>query len=182
MSGQEQTNWCWSAATQTVCAWAGDVKAQVDVASAHVSHNGRPLSCAAADGANVNGGNCADSDGCAADCNDPHILSVVLKEEGRFSAYITQSAAPTFQQLQGQIDNNAPVPCRIGWTDGGGHFVVVMGWTIDANGNELVHVLDPDRAASGQPVVEIIRGFQDFVSAYTLSGSTGQVNYSYEVQ
>ena len=182
MIGQQLSNWCWSAVTQTVQGWAHNALDQADIATDHITHNGRAASCSPPDPDSMNNGDCAAADACQALCNDPHILSVVLGENGRLAGFITQAARPTFQQLVDELNAQRPAPCRVQWSTGGGHFIVVFGWTVDATGAQLVHVLDPERADPGQPVPEKIMPFDDFVSAYDLSGVTGEINYSYRVQ
>jgi hypothetical protein len=182
MTGQEQLNWCWSSVTQAVLGWADQQVAQSDVATAHITHNGRQASCAPPNGSNSNGLQCATGNGCQASCNDPHILSVVLTENGRFAGFISNGAAPSFDALVQQLNAEKPVPCRVQWSVGGGHFVVVSGWTVDAGGNQSVHVLDPASASADVPVSERILPYLQFVNDYTDSGVTGSVNYSYQVQ
>ena len=181
MIGQEQSNWCWSAVTQTIKQWAGTSASQTDVATTHVTYNGRTQTCATPNETTTTGNDCAAGASCAAGCNDPHILVVVLKENKHFASYITQGSAPSFNDLVSRLNADKPVPCRVQWSTGGGHFIVVVGWTIDDTGAQLVHVLDPASVPAGQPVAERVLGFRQFVSAYTLSYSTGSINFSYEV-
>lgn len=181
MTAQEQTNWCWSAVTQAVKGWSGQTVSQTDVATAHISHNGRPLTCAAPHHKDSNGAPCASDGDCAAICNDPHILSVVLRENELFKRYLSEDAAPQFDDLVACINANKPAPCRVQWSSGGGHFIMVIGWTVDESGTQWVHVLDPASASPGQSVPERVIDFAQFTDAYTLSGSTGAIDYCYEV-
>jgi hypothetical protein len=181
MTGQEQSNWCWSAVTQAVKRWSGKAVSQTDVASAHMSHNGRPISCASPHESDANGADCASGGNCAAICNDPHILSVVLGENELFRRYISQGAAPKFNDIMACINANEPAPCRVQWSTGGGHFILVIGWTVDNTGAQLVHVLDPASAGAGEAVPERVLGFTQFTQSYTLSGVSGAINYCYEV-
>jgi Papain-like cysteine protease AvrRpt2 len=181
MSAQEQTNWCWSSVTQSVKAWAGSVATQTDVATAHVTHNGRTQTCAPPNGSSFNNKDCGAGNACAASCNDPHILSVVLTENGLFNRYISQNASPAFGDLVTCINSDKPVPCRIQWQPSGGHFILVVGWTVDDQGKQSVHVLDPASASASDAVAERVLEFQQFINSYSLSGVVGTVNYSYEV-
>jgi hypothetical protein len=182
MTAQEQSNWCWSSVTQSVQGWVSNSLTQTDIATGHITHNGRAATCAPPHSADYNGQDCAAGNACAAGCNDPHILSVVLTENARFKAYLSNQSAPAFADLTAQINNNCPVPCRVQWNPTGGHFIIVVGWTIDADGAQLVHVLDPARADAGDPIDEVVFSYSDFISAYQLQGVTGRINYSYEVQ
>lgn len=182
MIGQEQPNWCWSAVTQAVKRWSGHPVSQTDVATAHVAHNGRPLTCTPPHQKESNGADCATDGSCAALCNDPHILSVVLRENELFSEYISEGEAPKFNDLVSCINANKPAPCRVQWSTGGGHFILVVGWTVDQTGAQLVHVLDPASASAGEEVPERVVGFEQFAGSYTVSGNTGAVDYCYEVR
>lgn len=181
MSGQEQSNWCWSAVTQAVKHWAGKPRSQTDIATAHISYNGRAHSCASPRAAEFNGRDCGLGSDCSAVCNDPHILSVVLKENEHFSRYLAQDDAPSFDDIVNSVNAGKPVPCRVQWSTDGGHFILVIGWTVDNNGSQLVHVLDPASAPANEPVPERILGFSQFVGAYSVSGVVGVINYAYEV-
>ncbi len=48
----------------------------------------------------------------------------------------------TFEEIKGQIDNNRPVGFAWGWTDGGGHYMVLTGYKT-ALGKQWVKIHDP---------------------------------------
>jgi hypothetical protein len=49
----------------------------------------------------------------------------------------------SFDEIETEIKNCLPVCVRIGWADGGGHFVVIYGCERSASGEESVDVADP---------------------------------------
>jgi hypothetical protein len=65
----------------------------------------------------------------------------------------------TFDALRKEIDTGRPVCACIVWRSGGGHAVLVTGYSILASGARHVHVEDPLN-----PSVDI--DFEEFVSAY----------------
>lgn len=182
MTGQEETNWCWSAVTQAVLGFLrGAAPSQEAVASDHARHSGKLYTCAPPERKKTAGRACADV-ACQASCNDAHILRVVLNEQGCFDSVISANSPPTFQQIQTEIDAGRPVPCRIQWNVGGGHFIIVSGWTVGADGIERVHVLDPASNEGAKSIVEQVMPHISFATAYEQSGVTGTVNYSYRVR
>lgn len=181
MAGQEETNWCWSAVAQAVIAFVnGASPSQEEIATEHARRSGR-RPCSPPERKKSLGGACADQ-GCAGCCNDAHILRIVLDQHGRFRALLSEEAAPSFEQIQAEIDAGRPVPCRIQWLQGGGHFVLVAGWTVGVDGGEYVHVLDPASNEGGKAIVENVMPLSAFADAYRQSGLTGYVNYSYRVR
>jgi hypothetical protein len=54
----------------------------------------------------------------------------------------------SFADLTGLIASRNPLGARIGWTEGGGHFVVLHGWKKTTTGDEYVDVADPDIGSS----------------------------------
>jgi hypothetical protein len=68
------------------------------------------------------------------------------------------------------------------WSVGGGHFIMVVGWTVDAAGDQSVHVLDPCTIPGGNLVAVAIWPYDEFANGYEISGVSGTINYSYEVK
>ena len=48
----------------------------------------------------------------------------------------------TFEEIKAQIDNNRPVGFAWGWTDGGGHYMVLTGYKT-VLGKQWVKIHDP---------------------------------------
>ena len=180
MRGQEATNWCWAAVTQSVDGALGNGElSQKDVAVAHLLQSHRAHDCGSTHRTKPLG-KCRDAT-CSAACNSQHVLRIVLGERGRYAGYLTEKRAPRFDELQAEINLGRPVPCRVA-LGSGGHFVLVTGWSVDGDGKELVHVLDPLRAGRGQPIPELVLGHAEFASRYRVSSLRGPINYSYKVQ
>lgn len=182
--GQEETNWCWSAVTQAILRYRrGTARTQEQIATEHAARSGKPYTCAPPERKKAAGRACADV-ACQATCNDAHILRVVLAEQGCFEATLTSGSAPSFQLIRDEIDARRPVPCRVQWSGagGGGHFIIVSGWTIGADGVERVHVLDPAANEGGRSIAERIMPWTTFAGAYVQSGVSGKINFSYRVR
>jgi hypothetical protein len=74
-------------------------------------------------------------------CNQPWYLDRALQIVGRLTGAPT--AGPlSFAQVQQVINSGNPVCVRIGWYQGGGHFVVISGWQAQP-GQQNVIVDDP---------------------------------------
>lgn len=122
---QEQTEWCWAACMEMVQKFTNNAQSQCDLASAAhgqsecCKHPSSPL------------------------CNKP--LAVVLigpewKKYG-YSAPYHDGPAP-FSELKSQIlEYNRPIECGLKWSTGGGHAVLIVGFSDDDG--EFVNVLDP---------------------------------------
>jgi hypothetical protein len=182
MIGQQASNWCWSAVTQTVNDFFdGHSLRQDEIATRHLSHT-RAVVCQPAGEARTNNSGCT-TGGCKGHCNNAHIIRVVLSENGHFDRTIVSNRLPTFREIADEIDGGRPVACRINWTaDNSGHFILVAGWTVDAEGKQWVHVYDPKQNEGGEVIAERIMTFVDFSEGYTLMGSRGSINFCYAVK
>jgi hypothetical protein len=181
MTCQEADLWCWAAVTQTVEDFRGTTVAQSDIATAHVSIGQPGMVCRATDSSEATVG-CGDP--CRGACNSPHLLSKVLAERGRLVS--KRPCVPVFQDVIDAIDNDKPLPVRIqiNTSDGGGHFICVIGYSDDGAGNQFVDVLDPMMPGVGQGKAGIhTLPFESFVGgAYNVNGDPGTPNYIYDVQ
>jgi Papain-like cysteine protease AvrRpt2 len=152
---QKASQWCWAAVTVSVarfysaaspwqqCKLAGEVLCRT---------------C------------CGGSEECMADdhpsgCDQPYLVYHPLGVVGHLheirAAPIPLWAAPDTLTIQGEVDAERPVVCRIGWKDGGGHFVVLYGY--DRSGTEpLVHVADPVNEENGVSTYNL----REFTEAY----------------
>lgn len=183
MLGQEEDNWCWSAVTQAILNFVhGRGLSQQDIASEHARRTGKSFVCVPPHRKKIAKGACGDGR-CTGSCNDNHFLRIIMAEHRCFRDILTAEAAPTFSQFRDEIDAGRPVACRLQWRrPRGGHFVLVTGWTVGADQVERVHVLDPASNEGGRQIVERILPHSSFVSGYTQSGLTGDVNFSYRVK
>ncbi len=138
---QQQSEWCWAAVTASVAGYYQ----QLGWTQCGVVNATRGV------------GSCCQS-GSSASCNQPWYLDQSLTKIGDL-AQMVQQYLP-WSQLVSEIDAGRPVGVRIGWTNGGGHFIAVDGYS--ATG--VVDVQDP---WYGHSSVD----YQTFVSAYQGAGS-----------
>ena len=68
-----------------------------------------------------------------------------------------------FSDVKGQLRAGFPICARIGWYGGGGHFVVITGYTITGSGEPWVTIADPLYESYSWP-------FDEFVDAYFGAG------------
>lgn len=177
---QEETNWCWAAVTQAVLKFLhGRDVAQEAIATEHARRTGKGYTCAPPKRKNVLGKECGDAR-CQAGCNDAHFLRIVMNEQGCFGSILSQGA-PTFQQIRTEIDAGRPLPCRVQWRPQGGHFILLSGWAVGADGVQRVVVLDPLWNESTRAVVERTMSYPAFVNSYQGSSNIGFINFSYRV-
>jgi len=177
---QEAELWCWAAVTQAVEAFRGRVLTQEDVATGHIAHSQPGIACSANDPAE-GAARCAKV--CAGSCNSPHILSNVLGERGLLIS--VRQVTPSFADVTKAIDAQKPMPVRvrIDTGAGGGHFICVVGYSDDGQGNQFVDVLDPLVPGVGQGAASVRNiPFDTFVGGnYDVSGERGTPNFIYEV-
>jgi hypothetical protein len=117
---QLQSQWCWAAVTSSVAnyyknpAWT-----QCRIVNDRL---GQTVCC---------------GQGSSAACNRPWYLDQALSRVGDLENYI---ASPlSLAQIRTEIDAGRPVGVRIGWRNGGGHFVAIGGYS----GQNIVDVHDP---------------------------------------
>lgn len=111
MEHQTQTEWCWAAVSVSVSHFYDSSSSwtQCDVVNAELS-----LSDCCKTGSSI-------------ECNQPWYLDKALQ---RTSNLNTMSAGSTsYMNLNTEIENGNPLGCRIGWSLGGGHFVILHGYT-----------------------------------------------------
>lgn len=128
MQAQQQTQWCWSAVATSVSHFydASSTWTQCAPANAEL---GETTCC---------------QDGSSAACNRSWYLDLALDEVGHLDAW--SSGAASFAGVRAEIDGGEPLGVRIGWSGGGGHFLVIEGYLDDAT--DQVAVDDPWYGAS----------------------------------
>jgi hypothetical protein len=180
MTCQQEDQWCWAAVTQAVERWRGAEVSQSRVASHHIAP-GQGLVCSTPL-PGVGGQSCGHCDG-SAGCGDPHFLSKVLEGRGRLAANGATNHVPPFETIVEAIDDQRPLPVRIGWNGVSGHFICVAGYRITSSGTARVILYDPlwpGRRAGAAAVIEM--DYDAFATDYdAASGNNGVPNYSYEV-
>lgn|SRR2546425_3447556 len=121
---QQQDQWCWAAVTVSISHfydaasdWTQCTLVNAELSRSDCCWNGSTLSC-----------------------NRPWTLERPLSRTNNLN-WMDGSAA-AFPDVVTEIDNHRPLGCRVGWSAGGGHFVVVHGYSDGANGS-WVSVADP---------------------------------------
>jgi hypothetical protein len=146
MQAQQQTNWCWAAVSASVARFYRATtrwRRQCLVASRELGQTCCPA------GANP------------AACNVPWYLERALTRVGHLKTWA--GAPATVVQIRREITAGRPLGARIGWASGGGHFVVLSGYSTAAAGN-FVTVDDP---IYGHSTISLAT----FQSSYQGSGS-----------
>lgn len=145
MQTQQQTQWCWAAvATSTSLYYnPSSIWTQCKLVNAEL---GQTTCC---------------TNGSTAACNQPWYLDNVLNTTGNLDAF--SSGTMAFVDLRAEIDAGQPLGVRIGWSGGGGHFVVIEGYK-PGPAEQRVAIDDPWYGASDLT-------YTAFASSYRGSGS-----------
>jgi hypothetical protein len=69
----------------------------------------------------------------------------------------------SFSEIQEQLENNLPVCVKIGWDEGGFHYLVITGYGVSPGGDPQVHISDPLLKDSNVTVWD----YNAFVFAYS---------------
>ena len=140
MEAQTQSNWCWAATATSVSHfyWFLSNWTQCLVANAELQLNG-----------------CCNTPVPGA-CNVPWFLNSALTRTNNFVSITGQI---TFQQVKAEIDAGRPVGARIGWNGGGGHFMVIYGYSSIA-GTEYFDIDDPIYGKSHLTVADFSSNYQ----------------------
>jgi hypothetical protein len=180
MIGQEESNWCWAAVAQSVLALLRDRNSrQQDLVRGHIERSGRSYTCEAPHDGHRDNGTC-NSSSCTGGCNDLHRVDIALEQAGISVDELSIDDAPGFADIQAQVRANRPIPCVVRWSSGGGHAVIICGWSVE-QGRSQVFVLDPANAAAGQPVTPHKIAHDSLVDNYRQGGRIGEVRFSYSV-
>jgi hypothetical protein len=140
MQLQTQSNWCWAATSTSVSHyyWWFSPWMQCTVANAELGRNdacNSPVPAAA---------------------NVPWYLDRALTRTNNF---VSITGPVTFQQVRSEIDAGRPVGARIGWSGGGGHFMVIYGYSLVA-GTTYFDIDDPIYGKSHLTVSDFSAGYQ----------------------
>jgi hypothetical protein len=152
---QVQTQWCWAAVSASIAAYfdAGTAWSQCQVASAE--WGGAPC-C---------------TDGGSRACNRQNVLDGPLARVGHLRQLANGYLAPN--AVAAEMRAGLPLPIRVQWASGGGHFVAINGIRMTGAGVQLM-VTDP---IYGQSVV---LGDALLHNGYLSAG--GRWTHSYTVQ
>jgi len=149
MMVQEQSYWCWVAVTQSVRRTMGDADpGQAAIAHAHLDRHHVRHECAG-DAHQSTGSTACNDAGCAANCNDQHMLRGVLGEQGRYGGSL---ALPLSEAaIAKEIRDGRPIACRVA---GPAHFVLIVGLRAGRDGAKYVTFLDPAEGTRKSQVKE----------------------------
>ncbi|MCA8880757.1 MAG: C39 family peptidase [Rhodobacteraceae bacterium] len=145
MQLQTQGNWCWAATATSVSHfyWRFSSWTQCKVASAELDRT-----------------DCCNGT-VPSPCNVPWYLDRALSRTNNFVSYMGGQAS--FATVKAEIDAGRPVGARIGWSGGGGHFMVIYGYSRVG----AVEYFDIDDPIYGKTHLTVA----DFASNYQGSGS-----------
>lgn len=140
MQMQTQSNWCWAATATSVSRyfWRWSTWTQCRVANAEL---GRTDCC---------------HNPVPSDCNVPWYLDRALTRTRNF---VSITGPVGFEQVRDEINAGRPVGARIGWSGGGGHFMVIYGYSL-IGGGEFFDIDDPIYGKSHIPVSEFSSSYQ----------------------
>ncbi len=141
MQMQTQSNWCWAATATSVSHfyWWWSTWTQCRVANGELDHR-----------------DCCNSPVPSA-CNVPWYLDKALTRTHNFVSMMSEQAG--FQAVKSEIDAGRPVGARIGWNGGGGHFVVIYGYS-RVFGHEYFDIDDPIYGKSHLTVSDFAGNYQ----------------------
>jgi hypothetical protein len=108
---QTQTNWCWAATSTSVSRfyWHFSGWSQCKVAGAELDRT-----------------DCCNST-VPGPCNVPWYLDRALTRTNNYVSMMSGQAS--FATVRAELDAGRPVGARIGWSGGGGHFMVIYGYS-----------------------------------------------------
>ncbi len=109
MQHQTQSNWCWAATSTSV---------------SHFYYSASGWTQCLVAGAELGLSNCCASPVPSA-CNVPWYLDRALTRTMNFSSIV--SGTITYSQILAELQHGRPIGARIGWSGGGGHFMVIYG-------------------------------------------------------
>ena len=149
---QQQTNWCWAAVGTSTTLFFDRMSplTQCNLAGSFLKQT--PGFC------------CSEGNAAGPICNATAFLSAVLTSTSTLVSF-TEGTLP-LQSIRAQINNAVPIAARIGWSGGGGHFVMVTGiGPDDPRGDNftLVEIEDPSQSDYGShfvPYATLVSGYR----------------------
>jgi len=153
MQTQIQSNWCWSAVSTSVSRFYNPASAwtQCTLANAEL---GQAACCV---------------DGSTPQCNRDWFLDRALTRTGNLQSWVGNPV--TLSDVEHEVNAGRPVGVRIGWSGGGGHFVVVDGYSDPGTGPGFLNVEDPFYGKSRIP-------YSAFRNTYQGSGAWTHTYYT----
>ncbi|MEL1244012.1 papain-like cysteine protease family protein [Flavobacterium sp. DGU11] len=157
MQRQTQSNWCWAANAASISLFYNP----------HSGATQCEVACQCLDR-----GDCCNPNVPSA-CNVPYYLTDALEATGNFKQYIGNPIL--MPAIETEINGGWLIGVRIGWRDGGGHFVTIYGYNYP-NANNFVYVADPIYGNSYISLANFTSNYQnagDWTDTYL---TTGQAN------
>ncbi len=125
MQTQQQTQWCWAATAASTAKYfsPGSAWTQCKVVNAELGRS-----------------DCCGSAASGSNCNKPWYLDKALSRVGCFVSYSSGTASAA--TIKSEAARTRPVGARIGWSGGGGHFMMLTGVhrQMQLQGYEVVNV------------------------------------------
>jgi Papain-like cysteine protease AvrRpt2 len=152
MQPQLQSQWCWAACATSVSLFydGASTWTQCSVVNTEL---GQTTCC---------------QDGSTSQCNQPWYLDKALTRTGNLASWA--AGTTTIAQIRSQVASGRPVGARIGWSGGGGHFVMIAGYrACDPDG--YIDVRDPIYGSSDVSLAT-------FTSSYHGTGSWTHTYYT----
>lgn len=124
MQSQTQTNWCWAATATSVSLfyYSASGWTQCKVANGELSRT-----------------DCCDAP-VPSPCNIPWYLDRALQRTSNFQSMVSGTIG--YDAINAEITAGRPIGARIGWSGGGGHFMVIYGCS-RVGGVDYVDIDDP---------------------------------------
>jgi hypothetical protein len=144
MQSQQQSQWCWAAVATSVSLFysPGSGWTQCSVVNAEL---GQTTCCQC---------------GCTPACNQPWYLDLALTRTVNLASWAAGTVA--YPVIRSQIAARRPLGARIGWSGGGGHFLVLDGY--NSAGGQYLSIRDPFYGSS-------VYTYASFQSGYQTTGS-----------
>lgn len=140
MQAQTQSNWCWAATATSVSHfyWFWSNWTQCRVANGELGKT-----------------NCCSSP-VPSPCNVPWYLDRALTRTNNF---VSITGPVSFQQVRDEINAGRPVGARVGWSGGGGHFMVIYGYGLIV-GEQYFYIDDPIYGKTQLKVTDFSSNYQ----------------------
>jgi hypothetical protein len=152
MQAQLQSQWCWAACSVSVSLFYDTASGwtQCSLVNAEL---GQSTCC---------------QNGSTSQCNQPWYLDRALTRTGNLTSWSGGTA--TIAQIRSEIRGGRPLGARIGWSGGGGHFVMIAGYR-SCDPDSYIDVRDPIYGSSDIALAT-------FTSSYQGTGSWTHTYYT----
>lgn len=146
MQRQKVEFWCWAAVASSV--------------SRHYSSGSQLTQCLVANSLLGVGGCCSNENSPA--CNRMASLEGALGVTGNLAPNGVKNSPATPDEVRVQIrDRRRVIGCGIRWADTRGHFVVIHGYSFDANGVMWLAIADPRYGPSEYPYPSFVNRYRE---------------------